>query len=287
MRRRYWLGFLGLWLISTPVARAVELDPLEPRVESELLKDGISLERLGLRLDLQDVGAGCLVEILDTSSGKSVGLRKIPSLPDAADPALAQLTVVVAEMVREARPDQVSPAAAAPAASPPEKPKGVLVHIDSDDPNVELYEHLGTSVGRATNGVAVMAVHVERRCKSPCDRRLDLTPDHEYFLDGSGVSTSNLFTLDPNVSEVRMKVDAGNSTVRGLGAALVYLGAATALTGATFGIVGTAIGTDEITGTSGAFTTIGWSMLGGGLGGVAIGLVLALTSGTDFELEQH
>jgi hypothetical protein len=127
-------------------------------VTEELLKDGHSLERLSLRLDLQALGEACLVELLDTKDGSSVAVRKLAKLPTDAAARLAELTVVVAELVRSTSGQRaVTPPPAAAAAPAEAAPKGVLVKIRSNDPDAELYEHLGTSVGQASNGVQVVA----------------------------------------------------------------------------------------------------------------------------------
>jgi hypothetical protein len=291
-----WATMLITLVAAAPVCPALaqdlsaELDRLEPRVAEELLKDGHSLERLSLRLDLQALGEGCLVELLDTKDGSSVAVRKLAKLPGDSAARLAELTVVVAELVRSTSGQRAvapPPAAAVPAET---APKGVLVKIRSTDPDAELYEHLGTSVGQASNGVQVVAVHVERRCKTPCERRLELSADHDFFIDGAGVTTSDLFTLPTDKEAVTLQVDAGNGFLAGLGGWLFVTGLTGAITGGTLLAVDAAVSDpllDTVGDTTSGLTTAGIGILVGGLGAVAIGLPLRLLNGTDVQISSE
>lgn len=293
-----WATLLITLVAAAPVYPALaqdlaaELDRLEPRVAEELLKDGHSLERLSLRLDLQALGEGCLVELLDTKDGSSVAVRKLAKLPTDAAARLAELTVVVAELVRNTSGERAvtpPPAAAAPAEA---APKGVLVKIRSTDPDAELYEHLGTSVGQVSIGAQVVAMHVERRCKAPCERRLELSADHDFFIGGAGVTTSDVFTLPTEADTVVLHVKAGNSYLDGVGRWLAGLGAVSALGGVGMLVVGAASSSpDEAAAIallggepSSAITTTSIGLLVVGLSAVAIGLPLMLYNGTDVQI---
>jgi hypothetical protein len=93
----------AVWIaLSLGVARAdPDADVLRGRVEDELLSDGISLERLGQRLELRPSGAALEVVLADRTSGAVVASRAVAKLPADRAAAIAQLTVVVSAMLRE------------------------------------------------------------------------------------------------------------------------------------------------------------------------------------------
>lgn len=104
MRNPISAAVLGaIWVaLSLGVARAEPAaDALRGRVEDELLSDGISLERLGQRLELRPSGAALEVVIADRGTGAVVASRAVARLPADQAAAIAQLTVVVSAMLRE------------------------------------------------------------------------------------------------------------------------------------------------------------------------------------------
>jgi hypothetical protein len=87
---------------ATGTAHAQPADEaLRGRVEEELLSDGISLTRLGQRLELRTSGTALEVVVSDAASGKVLTTRAIDKLPADRTAAVAQLTVVVSDMLRE------------------------------------------------------------------------------------------------------------------------------------------------------------------------------------------
>jgi hypothetical protein len=93
----------ALLLIGMPgVARAEPAtDSLRVRVEDELLSDGISLPRLGQRLELHARGTALDVVLVDPATGTAIASRAVDKLPADPGAAVAQLTVVVSELLRE------------------------------------------------------------------------------------------------------------------------------------------------------------------------------------------
>jgi len=88
--------------LSLGVARAEPAaDALRGRVEDELLSDGISLARLGQRLELRATGTALEVVLVDRDTGKVVATRAVDKLPAEQTAAIAQLTVVVSDLLRE------------------------------------------------------------------------------------------------------------------------------------------------------------------------------------------
>lgn len=76
-------------------------DALRDRIEDELLSDGVSLARLGQRLELRASGAALEVVIADRGTGAVVASRVVDKLPALPAAATAELTVVVSGLLRE------------------------------------------------------------------------------------------------------------------------------------------------------------------------------------------
>jgi hypothetical protein len=264
-------GAILLSVLSPAYAAAPEL--LVPRVSEELLKDGISLERLGLALKMHRLEDGLLVDLVDEASGKSVLLRKLPPPPESTEVAVAELTVVVSEMVKEARP---VPAAPPKIETPHPDEKVLRVRIDADDPNVELHRRsvTGVIVGEV-NGVVQQ---FEKVCEAPCNRSVDLSVESDYFIAGSGVSASRLIDLSRYRDEVTIKVEAGSSGQRLGGIIGMVVGFAAAHVG---GVLLAVARADDL---SRAEEPAGITMIAAGLGVGVLGLALFLSSGTTFEI---
>jgi hypothetical protein len=89
---------------------------LEQRVAEELAADGILLSRLGVTLDVEQVGDKLLVSLIDVSTGRVSASTKIDEVPADRDAAVASVTVVVSNLtVQLAGPKPtVQPPSAAP-----------------------------------------------------------------------------------------------------------------------------------------------------------------------------
>jgi hypothetical protein len=94
---------VAIWImvISDGSAHASPPDQLAGRIEDQLLSDGISLARLGQAITLTVEGTSLRVALVDRGSGKPVASRVVEQLPADQAAAVAQLTVVVSEMLRE------------------------------------------------------------------------------------------------------------------------------------------------------------------------------------------
>ena len=91
---------IGLMLSSASSYAQSAEDALRGRVEDELLSDGISLARLGQRLELRPSGTALEVVLTDAASGKLLTSRTVDTLPANQAAAVAQLTVVVSDLLR-------------------------------------------------------------------------------------------------------------------------------------------------------------------------------------------
>lgn len=90
-----------LLLAPAGVEAGVSAERLRQRVAEELLRDGISLERLGQELQLaQPTGEGWRVRLVDAESGEVLEQRMVDRLPAGKRAAVAELVVVVSSMVQ-------------------------------------------------------------------------------------------------------------------------------------------------------------------------------------------
>lgn len=137
----------------------------------------------------------------------------------------------------------------------PEADSSVVVHLETDNPKVEL--------SRA-------AVPPVRLCGAPCD--LKLAPvEGKFFIAGEGITQSDAFDFGNRRGKVTLRVQPGNGVAAqigyglgGVGGALIGFGAASLLI-------------------QGPFTDAAPAMLGTGLVAVAGGLVLALLNQTKID----
>jgi hypothetical protein len=117
---------------------------------------------------------------------------------------------------------------------------GVQVHIESNNPGIQLFRHLGTSVGSfaaAGGGTGTLVVQrIANECSAPCDMFIP-KPRDTFFLSGGGATTSDAFSLSGHGSSVTLKVAAGNAWMRTAGWGLTLVGASAVITaGITFAV---------------------------------------------------
>ena len=151
-----------------------------------------------------------------------------------------------------------------------------FVHIESDDPEVQLFQIFGHSVGTGyVNGGAatIYTTHLGRLCRAPCDRFVEHA-ELDFFIDGDGISTSKAFTLLDRGPSLTLKVKTGSSLLRGGGYLLVSLAITAVLIGGTFLALGSL---------SPAIGDVGlYTLIGGGVG-LAAGIPMIVFSGTSVE----
>ena len=156
----------------------------------------------------------------------------------------------------------------------------VRVHIESDKP-VELIEVTGAARGTTAYGSFVV-IGLKSLCASPCDKVVDGSDGHKFFISGDGVPSSSGFALQGYTGNVQVDVDAGSSALRyGGGYTLMALGGAGVVGGATMlslGLIGDS---------NSDLTPVGGALLGGGallLGG---GIAMWILGDTNIEVSQR
>lgn len=168
----------------------------------------------------------------------------------------------------------------------------VLVLIETDDPQVKLFRHLGTQVGTVWTGQGTGTVvinHYSAECQAPCGEKIP-APGDQFFIGGDGVTTSNAFSLTDYGPSVTLKVQPGRAWMRGVGVMLLITGITVALTaGILYGVSALAGGNAGAPNPYGSATSSGvlgtlglGGLIGGGLLTVA-GIPLFAFGGTKVE----
>lgn len=184
---------------------------------------------------------------------------------------------------------------------PPQKPEPtaepqnglVRIHIESDDPEVQLHRYAVTALAghHATPGHPVITTESALLCRTPCDTWIDGRHHEEFFFTGKGVTDSSRFQAMGMQGDVTAEVDSGSQLQHTLGWVTFGVG----LAGAAFGglMYGLAVGgecaPDEdkcgvrpIERSKPVFGAI----VGLGLTVAVGGIVLVVTSGTDYEFRR-
>ena len=115
----------------------------------------------------------------------------------------------------------VMSAVPAPSAGPPSG--SVRVTLESNDHNVTLYRQAGLAQS-FISGIEVDTEPTwEHSCDYPCGRHQSLTD--RYMIQGSGISHSKPFTLPVGATDLRLRISAGDNSMRRTGIALIAIGA--------------------------------------------------------------
>lgn len=169
----------------------------------------------------------------------------------------------------------------------------VFVHLDSDNPAVELMKVLGTSTGSVWTGKSmgtVVAVHLENTCRTPCDRLVEGGYGTSFMLMGDNVTPSDKFDFAGFRDSVTLKVKAGNNGARVGGVVLVSLGLGAAGAGGLFLAMGNTGPTHPaITNAGSGSSSLGQyalPLLIGGLVATIPGVWLWLSNMTQVHVEQ-
>jgi hypothetical protein len=109
MNKRFLtMAIIGLLLSISSDLRAAPAHTdrlLEERTTEEVAEEGLSLRRLKLRVEIHQTNdGGASVSIVDAKNGRTVGTRFLRKISKNRDAAIAELTIVVSALIREARP---------------------------------------------------------------------------------------------------------------------------------------------------------------------------------------
>jgi hypothetical protein len=189
-------------------------------------------------------------------------------------------------------PPLVAPTPAAPTVPTPAPRRrsndAVWVELETDNPRVTLFRHVGTSYG-AVAGQNVVVTTIEKQCDAPCKDFIE-NPKADFFISGAGVTISQTFSLTKYPEGLRLKVKSGSAALRFFGWTLATLGTVSAILGATFGLVtGLASGPvmpgvqNPYGGTSTTFRDLALGLGIGGGAAIAAGIPMIAFSGTKLE----
>ncbi|MFO0553459.1 MAG: hypothetical protein U0271_34065 [Polyangiaceae bacterium] len=119
----------------------------------------------------------------------------------------------------------------------------VRVLIDSDDSDVVLYERGNEALG---NSGALLLQQQRLVCSSPCGKRVRVSEDSTFVIGGDGVRVSAPFRLNPDKSEVTLKVHAGSVDRLVAGIALLSAGGVGIIGGGSACVLGALDGSDGV-----------------------------------------
>jgi hypothetical protein len=158
----------------------------------------------------------------------------------------------------------------------------VRIHIESDNPAVELQRIGGTAYGGRGD-----AVLLEPVCNAPCDQVVNARAG-SFVLVGEGIPPSPRFQLSSYEGDLTLRVKAGDSGRLGLGAAGIGISIFTGIASVIGFIVAATLSPTRqargehipslIVGIAGAGATL---VFGGG------GFLLASGAGTSYTIETH
>ncbi|MBW2525570.1 MAG: hypothetical protein JRI23_15410 [Deltaproteobacteria bacterium] len=218
----------------------------------------------------------------------------------------ALLRVEVVALDEEERPATPDPDAPPPPVDDEPVALGpgvVKVHIDSDDPDqiiqlVRFGPAVATQVpvqqqGGGTVMTTAMIPSRELICTAPCDSWVDGRKGQQFVIAGDGIPESEPFRLHEREGDVTIQVDPGSGGGIAAGFSLTYLGLAGAAMGPLFIGLAYAMPDEEYdeekmeyveTGPKGAFLYTGIAASVVAVVGLAIGIPVWITSGTDYEM---
>ncbi len=186
---------------------------------------------------------------------------------------LRPLLILIALMHLEARaappaaPDDLPPGAL-PRLKPPDRPKSkrtssrVWVEVESSHSNLTLYRDLGGRTIANDGYLEIFEEYTAPICSPPCRKWLPLSGRADFFFKGPGLSESHRFDLEGR-QRVKLTVNAGNRGLWILGAVVSSVGTAMALYG---GLI--------FANVFGGSDSLGYGLIGGGLGVAATGVIL-------------
>lgn len=171
-----------------------------------------------------------------SAAGEVMGTREVTGDEPDCRALDARLAFVVAVSIDpkatgsiqpEAPPAVRSPPApAAPVPAPAPRrlntAPSVWVELESDNKNVALFRHLGTTYGYA-GGQSMVLSTITQECAAPCQRFVE-EPRSDFFIAGNGITMSASFSLLSHPEGVKLKVRAGSAALRWAGWVLGVLG---------------------------------------------------------------
>lgn len=185
-------------------------------------------------------------------------------------------------------PQPMAPTVVSPPVPAPNPRRGgadaVWVELETDNPRVTLFRHVGTSFG-----ANVVVTTIEKMCEAPCKDFIE-HPKSDFFVSGAGVTISQTFSLSKYPEGLKLKVTSGSAALRVIGWVLASWGTVSALVAGTFGLVLGLSSKPVMPGVQnpygGTNTTIRDLALGLGIGGgaaIAAGIPMIAFSSTKLE----
>jgi hypothetical protein len=159
-------------------------------------------------------------------------------------------------------------------------PKGVRIHIASDEPKVQLLRNDGLSVIES-RGTAQPFIATPIVCTNPCDAVVDTTVGSEFYFGGPDIVASDAYFLHGQEGELVANVEAGSWPVRVGGIIATAGGGAATLAGATLLGLHFASGGTGVVGSDDSLAIGGFVTFPVGLVGLGAGIAMISLSSTD------
>jgi hypothetical protein len=153
-------------------------------------------------------------------------------------------------------------AAAGPAAAQAPAEGAPRVHVETNSPEVTLFER--PSVLEPSRPL----------CRAPCDRVVDARAGQSFYFAGEGITPSPRFQLSDRAGDVRVRVEAGSGGLRTGGIVAIVLGSGLTVGGVGLTTFGVMLGAQQTRQTGPNTMAIGGGvLLASGLGLIAGGIV--------------
>lgn len=207
-------------------------------------------------------GCGALVRVEVAPLGAAVQIAKAAG--DDGQPAVALS-------------GSAAPAPAQVSGSIPPGPGIVKIHIDSPDPQVQLYGSEVDKLVPLPDGSFRSVGPSTILCRAPCDEYIDARNGQQVHLASPDMPPSDPFQLFASSGDVEVRVEPGDEAMRVTGGWLTALGVLGVLAGAPTLIGGAATESDEA-------MLIGGVILGPSVVALGVGIPLSIGGATDIEI---
>ncbi|HEY2514832.1 MAG TPA: hypothetical protein VGI39_28395 [Polyangiaceae bacterium] len=171
-----------------------------------------------------------------------------------------------------------------------DRPGMPRIHIEADDPHVQLRRYMGSIANpNATTTVS------EILCRAPCDDVIDGTRGEEFFFAGTDITPSSRFSLFEARGNVTARVKTGDHAAWVGGLVSVITGSALAVGGGTMFAVGLSASsstsnlassqaTNDASNMANTYKAAGGVAFGIGLFAAVVGLVVLTNNETTYEM---
>jgi hypothetical protein len=184
----------------------------------------------------------------------------------------------------KAKPAEEKKAESKPEKEAPSGPGVVKLHIESDNPEAQLFIDHGSSSSQVGNVLVTLSVN-QLLCRAPCDETIDVRRGQRLYFAGPRITESSRFNLADRSGSMTANLHAGSRGANYGGAVLGGAGLGGILVGAVVLAIDAARPADSPC-TDCSKTGLGVGLIVGGAVGLAAGILIVLNTRTTYELTQ-